>query len=273
PQPAGLSGQYSNGVDITLASDLETRSYHPVLDIREDSPTLMLLERRADYERSSDGKLLFGIPPLSTLSYDEAKKLIDSLLNRAIFSFANIASTIEKVGDGSAKLSENGEKVGAKIGGVAGGLLALYLRKATYVTLSLTSSASSGLNATISFIRSTTTPADFSKVFLAFFNTFMESMTGADKKEAESNGFVVDILKDTGTVIQNVETAIQSLVDALASLVKVFDAMKTLMSKSESGKTIYDEISNMMKTLAKFTEEQQKLHDEIIAALKAAPPK
>ncbi|KAH9263081.1 hypothetical protein BASA83_013597 [Batrachochytrium salamandrivorans] len=114
------------------------------------------------------------------------------------------ASTIENVGDGFAKLSENGEKVGNKISGAAGGLLAL---------------------------------------------TFDESMSKADKKEAESNDFIVNILKDAGTVFQNVEAAIQSFVDALDILVKLFDVIKTLMSKSESGRIIYDDISNMMNNL------------------------
>ncbi|KAH6573679.1 hypothetical protein BASA62_002810 [Batrachochytrium salamandrivorans] len=169
-------------------------------------------------------------------------------------SFANISSTIKNVGDGFAKLSENGEKVGNKIGGAAGGLLALYLRKSTYVALSLTLSASSGLNATISFIKSITPPAEFSKTVSTFISTFDESMSKADKKEAESNDFIVNILKDAGTVFQNVEAAIQSFVDALDILVKLFDVIKTLMSKSESGRIIYDDISSMMESLTKFTE-------------------
>ncbi|KAH9264522.1 hypothetical protein BASA83_011993 [Batrachochytrium salamandrivorans] len=35
PQPAGLSEKYSNGVDITLASILEARSYQPVSNTQE----------------------------------------------------------------------------------------------------------------------------------------------------------------------------------------------------------------------------------------------
>ncbi|KAH6601814.1 hypothetical protein BASA61_001707 [Batrachochytrium salamandrivorans] len=209
----------------------------------------------------------FGIPPLSDLSHDEAGKLIDSLFKKDAFSFENIASTIENVGDGIAELSENGEKVKTKIVGSAGDLLALYLRKATYVIVSLTVSAGSGLNATVSFIESITTPAELSKVFLAFIGTFTESMSKAATKEAESNNSIVNILKDTGTVLWDVEDAIESLLEAVNILVKLFDAIKALMSKSKSGKTIYDDISNMMESLAKFTEEQERLRDEIITAL------
>ncbi|KAH6596570.1 hypothetical protein BASA50_005033 [Batrachochytrium salamandrivorans] len=272
PQPAELSEKHSNGVDATLAFGLKARSYQPGLNSKRDSATLVSLERRAGPAGSPGGNFLFGIPPLSTLDYYEAKKLIYSLFKPGNFSFANIASTIENVGDGFAKLSENGEKVGNKISGAVGGLLALYLRKSTYVALSLTLSASSGLNATISFIKSITPPAEFSKAVSAFISTFDESMSKADKKEAESNDFIVNILKDAGTVFQNVEAAIQSFVDALDILVKLFDAIKTLMGKSESGRIIYDDISNMMNNLTKFNAEQQKLH-EIIKNLEPPPSK
>ncbi|KAJ1338987.1 hypothetical protein BSLG_006126 [Batrachochytrium salamandrivorans] len=196
PQPAGLSEKYSNDVDATLVSGLEARSYQPVLDTREDSPTLMSLERRADSAGSSKGNFLFGIPPLSTLSPEEARKLIYSLFKPSDFSFENIASTIDNVGDGFAELSENGEKVKTKIVGTAGNLLSLYLRKATYVTLSLTVLASRG--------------------------TFDESMDKAAKKEKESNDSIVNILKDTGTVLWDVEAAIESFVEAVDILVKFF---------------------------------------------------
>ncbi|KAH9264513.1 hypothetical protein BASA83_011984 [Batrachochytrium salamandrivorans] len=273
PQPAGLSEKYSNGVDITLASILEARSYQPVSNTQEDSPNLMSLERRADSAGSSKGNFLFGTPPLSTMDYYEAEKLIYSLFDRGAFSFANISSTINKTGNGFAELSESGEKAGTKIGGSVGDLLSLYLRRSTYVNLALTVSAGSGLNATFSFIQSTTAPAEFPKAFLAFISTFDESMSKADKKEKESDGFIVNILKETGTVTQNVEAAIKLLVEALASLVKIFDVIKTIMSKSESGKIFYDDISNMMNNLTKFSAAQQNLHDKIIKALKVVPPK
>ncbi|KAH9276561.1 hypothetical protein BASA83_000689 [Batrachochytrium salamandrivorans] len=82
PQPAGLSEQYSNSVDITLASILKARSYQPVLDTREDSATLMSLERRAGSAEPPEGKFLFGTSPLSRLSPEEAGKLIYSLFEK-----------------------------------------------------------------------------------------------------------------------------------------------------------------------------------------------
>ncbi|KAH6598540.1 hypothetical protein BASA50_003579 [Batrachochytrium salamandrivorans] len=245
PQPAGLSEQYSNNVDAILASGLEVRSYQHALKTREDSPTLMSLERRAD----------------------SAKPPIDD------FSFANIASTINKVGDGIAKLSENGEKAGTKIGGTAGGLLAKYLSRATYVNLVLRVSPASEGQAIISFIQSIETPKNSSKIFSDFFQTSTELKTTIIKKEIESDGFIVNILKDTGTVIENVEAAIKLLVDVIDTFVKLFDMIKTLMSKSESGKISHDGISNMMKILAEFIAEQERLHAEIMEKLRALPPK
>ncbi|KAH9271885.1 hypothetical protein BASA83_005987 [Batrachochytrium salamandrivorans] len=243
PQPAGLSEKYSNNVDTNLASILKARSYQPVSNTRENSATLMSLERRADSAGSPRVNSGFVTPPLSTLDYEGAKKLIYSLFEKSDFSFANIASTIDNVGDGFAELSENGEKVGNKIGGTAGDLLA------------------------ISFIQSTTTPPEFSKVITDYIQTTRELIAEADEKEKESNDLIVDILKDTGVVIQNVEEAVQLLVEALDKLVKLFDVIKTIMSKSESGRTIYDEISTMIESLDEFIAEQQRLHDEIITAL------
>ncbi|KAH6577708.1 hypothetical protein BASA60_003905 [Batrachochytrium salamandrivorans] len=49
PQPAGLSEKYSSNAGSTLASDLETRSYQPVLDSQKASATLVSLKRRRNY--------------------------------------------------------------------------------------------------------------------------------------------------------------------------------------------------------------------------------
>ncbi|KAH6562460.1 hypothetical protein BASA50_005774 [Batrachochytrium salamandrivorans] len=273
PQPAGLSEQYSNNADNSLASDLETRSYQPAFNSQKGSPTLMSLERRADSAGSSGERVVFGTAPISTLSPEEARKLIDSLFKKEAFSFANISSTIEKAGNGFAELSESGEKAGTKIGGSVGDLLSLYLRRSTYVNLVLTVSLGNEGEAITSFIKSITAPAELPKALLAFFQKLTDLTTEADKKEAESDGFIVNILKDSGTVAQNVEDAIKLLVETVNNFVKFFDVLKTLMSKSQSGKTFYDDISSMMESLTKFNAKQQNIHDKIIKALKVVPPK
>ncbi|KAH6560559.1 hypothetical protein BASA62_010392 [Batrachochytrium salamandrivorans] len=273
PQPAGLSEQYSNSVDITLMSILEARSYQPVSNTREDSDTLMSLERRDDSEKSSGGRIVFGTSPISKLSVKEAEKLIDRVFKQGDLSFANISSTIDNVGDGNAEISENGEKVVTKIVGPAGGLLAKYLRRSTFVNLALTLLTGREGKTIFDAIESVTPPAEFPKVVLDFSRAVVESVTGADTKEAKSDDLILNILKDTGAVVQDVEAAIKLLVDTVVILLKPFDTLKTLMSKSEKVKILYDQISSMMESLTKFTAEQKKLHDEIINELKAAPPK
>ncbi|KAH6579302.1 hypothetical protein BASA61_010327 [Batrachochytrium salamandrivorans] len=252
PQPAELSEKYLN-MSIT------------------DSDTLVLLKRQANSGGSSGGRTVFGTAPISYLSVKEADKLIDSLFKPGAFSFANISSTINNVGNGFAEISENGEKVVTKIVGPVGGLLAKYLRRSTYVNLALTSLTGTEGRAMIDALKSVTPPAEVSKAVFDFYRETMKSITGADTKEAESDDLIANILKDTGAVRQKVEAAIKLLIETVVILLKPFNTLKTLLSKSEKVKILYDQISTMMESVTKFTAEQQKLYDDIIAALKAAP--
>ncbi|KAH6581202.1 hypothetical protein BASA60_002586 [Batrachochytrium salamandrivorans] len=267
PQPAGLSEQYLNSVDVDLVSGLEARSYQPVSNSHKDSDTLVLLKRQANSGGSSGGRIVFGTAPISYLSVKEADKLIDSVFKPGAFSFANISSTIDNVGDGNAEISENGEKVVTRIVGPAGGLLAKYLRRSTYVNLALTLLTGGGLRAMIDAIVSVTPPAEVSKAVLDFSRETMESITGADTKEAESDDLIANILKDTGAVRQKVEAAIKLLVETVVILLKPFNTLEALISKSEKAKVLYDQISTMMNSLTKFTEEQKKIYDELMQAL------
>ncbi|KAH6597272.1 hypothetical protein BASA50_004623 [Batrachochytrium salamandrivorans] len=119
----------------------------------------------------------------------------------------------------------------------------------------------------IDAIVSVTPPAEVSKAVLDFSRETMESVTGADTKEAESDDLIANILKDTGAVRQKVEAAIKLLVETVVILLKPFNTLKTLFSKSEKAKVLYDQISTMMESLTKFTEEQKKIYDEIIQTL------
>ncbi|KAH6568925.1 hypothetical protein BASA60_008414, partial [Batrachochytrium salamandrivorans] len=255
PQPAELSEKYSSNVDNSLASILKARSYQPVSNTREDSDTLVLLKRQANSGGSSGGRLLFGTSPLSDLSLEEAKKLIDRVFKKGDLSLANISSTINNVGDGNAEISENGEKVVTRIVGTAGGLLAKYLRRSTYVNLAITLLTGIVERAMADAIVSVTPPAEVSKAVLDFSRETMESAVGAYPKEKESDSLILSILKDTGAVRQKVDAAIELLVETVVILLKPFNTLKTLFSKSEKVKIIYDQISTMMESLTKFTEE------------------
>ncbi|KAH6579085.1 hypothetical protein BASA61_010498, partial [Batrachochytrium salamandrivorans] len=48
PQPAELSGKYSNSADANLMSGLEARSYQPALNSYKESAILVSLKRRAN---------------------------------------------------------------------------------------------------------------------------------------------------------------------------------------------------------------------------------
>ncbi|KAH9250263.1 hypothetical protein BASA81_011944 [Batrachochytrium salamandrivorans] len=267
PQPAELSEQYLNSVDVDLVSGLEARSYQPVSNTREDSDTLTSLERRDDSGGSSGGRIVFGTAPISKLSRADAKKLIDSVFKPGDLSFANISSTIDNVGNGNAEISENGEKVVTKIVGTTGEMLAKYLRRSTFVNLALTLLTGREIKTIIDALKAVTPPAEFPKVVLDFSQAAMESVTGADTKEAESDDLIANILKDTGAVLQKVEAAIKLLVETVVILLKPFNTLKTLFSKSEKVKVLYDQISTMLESVTKFTEEQQNLYDEIIKNL------
>ncbi|KAH9263704.1 hypothetical protein BASA83_012883 [Batrachochytrium salamandrivorans] len=82
PQPAELSEQYSNGVDITLASLFETISYQPVLNTRDDSVTLVSLKRRDDSAGSAGGNSGSGTPPPPVSTFEYAKLTIGSAFGK-----------------------------------------------------------------------------------------------------------------------------------------------------------------------------------------------
>ncbi|KAH9272874.1 hypothetical protein BASA83_004762 [Batrachochytrium salamandrivorans] len=129
PQPAELSEQYSNSADANLASGLEARSYQPGLNSYKESAILMSLKRRDDSDGSPEGNPegspeansegspegnSEGSPegnsggsseddseldltqPLVT-TFDETVKYFFS---DSDLSSENLASTIDKVGDG-----------------------------------------------------------------------------------------------------------------------------------------------------------------------------
>ncbi|KAH6576723.1 hypothetical protein BASA60_004357 [Batrachochytrium salamandrivorans] len=113
PQPAELSETYSNGVDITLASLFETRSYQPVLNTQENSVTLMSLERRAN----SGGNSGSGPPPPPESLFEKAKLTIGTAFGDGAFNCKKLSSTIENVGNGAVSLPDDIRRVADMIGG------------------------------------------------------------------------------------------------------------------------------------------------------------
>ncbi|KAH6596967.1 hypothetical protein BASA50_004725 [Batrachochytrium salamandrivorans] len=78
----------------------ETRSYQPVLNTRENSVTLMSLERRANSGRSSGGNSGSGTPPSPESTFEKAKNTIDTVFGKGAFNCGKLSATIDNVGDG-----------------------------------------------------------------------------------------------------------------------------------------------------------------------------
>ncbi|KAH6579297.1 hypothetical protein BASA60_003335 [Batrachochytrium salamandrivorans] len=185
PQPAGLSEKYSNNVDTNLASDLEARSYQPALNSYKESAAVMLLKRQGNPE--------------------EAKKILDDAFKRGDFSSMNISSTIDKVGDGIFNFPRDGEKVAQKINGTLGEMLSGYIKRSTYVSFALEKWMRNEEASILLTIKSILGDDVFFRLFPVFLGKSKELTDSVTAKEKEAAEATSNILKDIGTVIQNVE--------------------------------------------------------------------
>ncbi|KAH6586024.1 hypothetical protein BASA61_006664 [Batrachochytrium salamandrivorans] len=150
PQPAGLSGKYSNSVDTNLASGLEARSYQPVLNSKRDSAILMSLKRRDDSEGSPEdnsGGSTENNSEVSTGENSESDPFFPFKLspNETVerhftdddISTNNLASTIKRVEDDFYIFFKEGEEAADKIGGDTGDRMKEYFRRNSYVNVAL----------------------------------------------------------------------------------------------------------------------------------------
>ncbi|KAH6563661.1 hypothetical protein BASA60_010652 [Batrachochytrium salamandrivorans] len=164
PQPAELSEQYSNGVDITLASLFETISYQPVLNTRDDSVTLVSLKRRDDSAGSAGGNSGSGTPPPPVSTFEYAKLTIGSAFGKEAFNCVKLFSTIDKVGNGSFSLHKDIKEAADMIGGIAGEMQEIYFRRALYVNKAIEDWIRDTGRNVISIITSGLGAAEYSKV-------------------------------------------------------------------------------------------------------------
>ncbi|KAH6590740.1 hypothetical protein BASA61_005161 [Batrachochytrium salamandrivorans] len=268
PQPAELSDKYSSNVDITLASFLGARSYHPVLDPQEDSATLVSLKRRDNSDGNSGG---LNLPPL--LTPEGIQEVIDKFFTDDDLSSVNMSATIDRVGDGAVGFYKDGEKAGKEIGDPAGPMLARSIDRAIYVYVALIEWIKKKASTIFLALRPLMSEADFSEMFKPFMTAFGDSAHLTEEKEREVAKAVSNILTKTGTVIENVTTIHTSFVDIFASYMWLFDKLRSPLKEFESTKILYKNLSNAMTSLGKFLTEQQKIHDNIIKALEPPPSK
>ncbi|KAH6602997.1 hypothetical protein BASA61_000548 [Batrachochytrium salamandrivorans] len=273
PQPAGLSEQYSGNVDIALASFLGARSYHPVLNSKEDSATLVSLKRRADSDGASGDNGGSSPPPPPLLTYDDVQDIIASFFKDDDFTSANISSTIDRVKDGIVGFYKDGEKAEKEIGGAAGPLLKRSIDRAIYVFVALVGWMQKEGNPVLHLIYTLVGEAKFDEIFKAFITALTKSAELTNKKEREVTGSVSNILTKTGTVVENVNTIHKAFEDIFNGRMTLFTLLGSLLKEFESAKILYENISNAMTSLDKFLADQQKIHDDIIKALGPPPPK
>ncbi|KAH6568505.1 hypothetical protein BASA62_005446 [Batrachochytrium salamandrivorans] len=263
PQPAGLSDKYPNSVDITLASGLEARSYQPVLDSHKDSATLTSLERR-DNSGGSD------LPPL--LIRDDIQNIVNRVFKDSDFSSANIASTIDKFGNGVYHLFDNGEKAGKKIGEFAGEALERYLSRFVYVIIALGEWLKNEQNTIFRAIRSALGDEEYYKMSRDFINTCVALTAGSARKEAEVSRILLTIIERTDNdVFEDAGKIGELFKEAFDNRIEFFNKLRSPLKDSASSKVLYDNISAMITSLGNFLADQKKTHDAIMKELKPPP--
>ncbi|KAH6565630.1 hypothetical protein BASA50_010249 [Batrachochytrium salamandrivorans] len=266
PQPAELSEQYSNDADTNLAFGLETRSYQPGLNSQKDLATLTLLKRQDNSEDNGDGS---DLPPL--LTPQGIQDVIDNFFTDDDFISANMASTIDRVGDGAVGFYKDGEKAGKEIGDPAGPMLARYIERAIYVIVALVGWIEKDVGTIFLAIKSVVSEAKYTEILQTFITALRESTKLSSEKEGEVVKAVSNILTKTGTVIESVNTIHTSFKDAFHSRAKPFILLGSPLKGFESTKILYENIFNAMKSLGKFLTDQRKIHKEIIKALEPPP--
>ncbi|KAH6562237.1 hypothetical protein BASA61_009723 [Batrachochytrium salamandrivorans] len=272
PQPAGLSKKYSNSVGANLASILEARSYQPAFNSQKNSATLVSLKRRDDSEGSSgeNSGSRTSLSPTPTPKVS-GRKLENSFEVQANALF--LAPGIDKVGDGLDKLPNDMGIVEDVIGGKAGEMVVLYLKRALYVNDNLQDWKENIEILTVDFIKAGLGDAEYSKLESAIEKTVVKFLLGVRANLMPIRRAISYAIREVGSATQNVEAINVSFKRVFGVYKEYFEALKLLLAKFPEGKDAYGFFTDANVSLDKFSEKQQKLHDEIVQALKAAPSK
>ncbi|KAH6590737.1 hypothetical protein BASA61_005158 [Batrachochytrium salamandrivorans] len=232
PRPAEISEEHSNSVDITLMSLFETRSYQSVLNTRDNSVTLVSLERRANSGRSSGGNSGgSGTPPSPASTFEKAKNTIDTVFGKGAFNCGKLSATIDNVGD-EGWVSNPEENI-------------------------------------ISIIKSGLGVLEYSKIDL-FLRQTAEMLTyriqGGLRGAMQA---VMYLLKNIGFTDENVEMVHESFETIFLGYMTFFDELKSLLMKFPSGKVFHKYISDICKSLDKFIADQEGIYGKFEKAFEA----
>ncbi|KAH9277212.1 hypothetical protein BASA83_000074 [Batrachochytrium salamandrivorans] len=241
PQPAGLSEKYSNSADTTLASSLEARSYQPESNSQKGSATLTSLWQQDVFRGSSP-----PLPPL--LTREDIQKIVNNVFKESDFSSANIASTIDKFGNGVYHLFDNGERARKKIGEFAGEALERYLSSLLWVM------------------------KQYYKIIKDFVNLSAALTAGSSRKEDNASKIILDIIERTDNDVFDDAREIGILFkEAFDNRITLFKMLKFLLKDAEVSKTLHENMSAMITSLGNFLADQKKTHDAIMKELKPPP--
>ncbi|KAH6560843.1 hypothetical protein BASA50_007412 [Batrachochytrium salamandrivorans] len=288
PQPAGLSEKYSNSVDTTLASGLETRSYQPGLNSYKDSATLMSLKRRDDSEESpednsggspednserspeansggssEDNSELDSTQPLVTIFEETVKYFFSD----SDLSSKNLSSTIDRVGDGDFVFFENGELAGNKIGGTIGNMMGKYFRRATYVSTVLRNWSHKVAPDIVKFIKSSLGDEEYSKVEPGWLKTSRKLGFDFDEEVDEVIAATKNILEEVGFVTENMQRIHKSFQRTFDNRRRFILNLSELLGKFGAGKIIQEYLADVIRSLFDFGALQRYYYDVIIQDL------
>ncbi|KAH6569922.1 hypothetical protein BASA62_004587 [Batrachochytrium salamandrivorans] len=268
PQPAELSKKYSSNVDANLASGLEARSYQPGLNSQKNSATLVSLKRRDDSEGSSGENSESDSFLPSTSGPNEPFK---SPFSDSDVDSINLASTIDKVGDGIANIYENGEKAGQKIGGNVGEMLARYIRRDAYVISALRHCVHISVPGILEKIKSGLGDDEYPKVEPDLTEKLKQLENEVRAGLDEILDATTKISENVGSVTENIQKIDKSFKLTISGRMEFFGELLSLLKKFEDGKTLENQLADVSKSVDKFSTDQQPIYVEIMEELRAAP--
>ncbi|KAH9250737.1 hypothetical protein BASA81_011453 [Batrachochytrium salamandrivorans] len=247
PQPAELSGKYSNSANTNLVSGLEARSYQPGFNSQKGSATLMSLKRRADSKGLPRKNGKYGSSPLPVTT---ASKPFGDPFKDSDVSSENLFLTIENVEDGNVEVFKDGELAGNKIGGNTGRMVAKYLRRYVY----------SGLG-----------DAEYSKVEPGITKRLKalqdEFRVGFDAVV----GATTDILRDVGLVGENFQKFNKLFEGIYFKFGDLLSELNFRLRQFKAGKAFYVHLTKASVGMGLFFQDQDRLYEEITRALGTAP--
>ncbi|KAH6578770.1 hypothetical protein BASA60_003543 [Batrachochytrium salamandrivorans] len=268
PQPAELSGKYSNSANTNLVSGLEARSYQPGFNSQKGSATLMSLKRRADSKGLPGKNGKYGSSPLPVTT---ASKPFGDPFKDSDVSSENLFLTIENVEDGNVEVFKDGELAGNKIGGNTGRMMAKYLRRYVYVSVALRRWEQTSVSGILGIIKSGLGDAEYSKVEPGITKR-LKALQDEFRVEFDAVvGATTDILRDVGLVGENFQKFNKLFEGIYFKFGDLLSELNFRLRQFKAGKAFYVHLTKASVGMGLFFQDQDRLYEEITRALGTAP--